>query len=97
MSNETIGRAVVRAAAFGGRECDGKISSITRIVGHSRINSDDTHKYSDVEVLEIVVDLPDPGPLQQTDLFRILQPRAHGGFEYGFDVLAQVEATLASG
>jgi len=35
--------------------------------------------------------------LRQADLFRIMQPRAYGGFEYGFEVLAQVEAALASG
>ncbi len=35
--------------------------------------------------------------MRQADLFRILQPQAFGGFEYGFDVFAQVVATLASG
>jgi resorcinol 4-hydroxylase (FADH2) len=35
--------------------------------------------------------------MRQADLFRILQPRAYGGFELGFDVFALVEATLASG
>ena len=35
--------------------------------------------------------------MRQADLFRIMQPQAYGGFEYGFDVFAQVEATLASG
>jgi resorcinol 4-hydroxylase (FADH2) len=30
-------------------------------------------------------------------LFRIMQPRAYGGFEYGFDVMAQVVAVLGSG
>jgi alkylation response protein AidB-like acyl-CoA dehydrogenase len=35
--------------------------------------------------------------MRQADLFRVMQPRAFGGFEYGFDVFAQVEATLASG
>jgi alkylation response protein AidB-like acyl-CoA dehydrogenase len=35
--------------------------------------------------------------LQQADLFRIMQPRAYGGFEYGFDVFAQIEAAVASG
>ena len=65
-------RAVIRAAAFRGHEFDGKVSSIARIVGQSRINSDDPHKFSDVEVLEIVVDLPDPGPLvvgEQVDVY----------------------------
>ena len=35
--------------------------------------------------------------MAQADLFRVLQPKAYGGFEYGFDVFAQVEAALASG
>jgi alkylation response protein AidB-like acyl-CoA dehydrogenase len=35
--------------------------------------------------------------MRQADLFRVLQPRHYGGFEYGFDVFAQLEATLASG
>lgn len=35
--------------------------------------------------------------MREADLFRIMQPRAYGGFEYGFDVFAQVEAVLASG
>ncbi len=35
--------------------------------------------------------------MRRADLFRIMQPRAYGGFEYGFDVFAQIEATLASG
>jgi resorcinol 4-hydroxylase (FADH2) len=35
--------------------------------------------------------------MRQADLFRIMQPQAYGGFEYGFDVFAQVEAIIASG
>ena len=35
--------------------------------------------------------------MRQADLFRIMQPRAYGGFEYGFDVFAQVVAAIASG
>jgi resorcinol 4-hydroxylase (FADH2) len=35
--------------------------------------------------------------IRQADLFRLMQPQAYGGFEYGFDVFAQVEAMLASG
>jgi alkylation response protein AidB-like acyl-CoA dehydrogenase len=35
--------------------------------------------------------------IRQADLFRIMQPRAYGGFEYGFEVFAQIEAALASG
>ena len=35
--------------------------------------------------------------MRQADLFRIMQPHAYGGFEYGFDVFAQIEAIIASG
>jgi resorcinol 4-hydroxylase (FADH2) len=35
--------------------------------------------------------------MHAADLFRVLQPQAYGGFEYGFEVFAQVEAALASG
>jgi len=35
--------------------------------------------------------------MRAADLFRVLQPQAYGGFEYGFEVFAQVEAALASG
>jgi alkylation response protein AidB-like acyl-CoA dehydrogenase len=35
--------------------------------------------------------------MRQANLFRIMQPRAYGGFEYGFEVFAQIEAVLASG
>jgi resorcinol 4-hydroxylase (FADH2) len=35
--------------------------------------------------------------MRQADLFRVMQPQAYGGFEYGFDVFADIEAVLASG
>jgi alkylation response protein AidB-like acyl-CoA dehydrogenase len=35
--------------------------------------------------------------MRQADLFRVLLPRQYGGFEYGFDAFAQIEAALASG
>ncbi len=35
--------------------------------------------------------------MRQADLFRVMQPRTFGGFEYGFEVFAQIEAILASG
>jgi HlyD family secretion protein len=67
-----VGQAVlVRAGAFHGREFDG-VSSIARVVGPSRINSGDPRKFSDVDVLEVLVDLPNPGPLvvgEQVDVY----------------------------
>jgi len=56
-------RVLVRAAAFRGREFDGKVSAVARIVGPGRINSRGSRKFNDVDVLEVVVDLPEPGPL----------------------------------
>src|SRR5690349_13200781 len=35
--------------------------------------------------------------MREADLFRIMQPQAYGGFEYGFDVFSRVVATIASG
>jgi alkylation response protein AidB-like acyl-CoA dehydrogenase len=35
--------------------------------------------------------------MRQADLFRVMQPRAYGGFDYGFDVFAQIVAAIAAG
>jgi resorcinol 4-hydroxylase (FADH2) len=35
--------------------------------------------------------------MRQADLFRVMQPRLYGGFEYGFDVFAQIVAAIANG
>ena len=35
--------------------------------------------------------------MRRADLFRVMQPKAYGGFEYGFEVFSQIEAILASG
>ena len=59
-----VGQSVaVRAAAFRGRDFDGKVLSVARIVGPSRINSGDPRRINDADVLEVVINLPNPGPL----------------------------------
>jgi alkylation response protein AidB-like acyl-CoA dehydrogenase len=35
--------------------------------------------------------------LREAELFRILQPRAYGGFEYGFDVFVEIVAAVGRG
>jgi alkylation response protein AidB-like acyl-CoA dehydrogenase len=35
--------------------------------------------------------------MREAELFRILQPQAYGGFEYGFDVFAELVATIGRG
>jgi HlyD family secretion protein len=78
VSEQDLGRirlgqsVLVRAAAFHGREFGGKVSSVARVVGPSRINSADPRKFNDVDVLEVLVDLSDPGPLvvgEQVDVY----------------------------
>jgi HlyD family secretion protein len=56
-------RVVMRAAAFRGREFDGTLATIAGVVGPGRINAHSPHKLNDVDVLEVVVDLSNPGPL----------------------------------
>ena len=58
-----IGQAVsVRPAAFRGREFAGKVYSIAPLVEASR-NSRGQRNQSDVDVVEVLVDLAEPGPL----------------------------------
>src|SRR5262249_54418958 len=35
--------------------------------------------------------------MREAGLFRVLQPQAYGGFEYGFDVFAELVATIGRG
>lgn len=49
--------AVVRAAAFPGREFTGTVSSIAPIAEPARIGSTGEHKPADIEVVNVVVDL----------------------------------------
>jgi HlyD family secretion protein len=68
-------RVLVRAAAFRGREFDGKVSAIARIVGPGRARG--PRKFNDVDVLEVVVDLSSPGPLvvgEQVDVYFSSEP-----------------------
>jgi HlyD family secretion protein len=65
-------RAVVRAGAFPGREFEGTVNSIAQIVGPGRISARGPRRLSDVDVLEVVVALTDPGPLvvgMQVDVY----------------------------
>jgi HlyD family secretion protein len=56
-------RALVRSTAFRGREFVGKVSSVAQILAPGRINSRGARKQTDVDVLEVVVDLADSTPL----------------------------------
>lgn len=56
-------RAVVRSDAFPGRDFDGTVASIAQSLAPSRIGQKGPRKLSDVDVLEIVVDLAGQTPL----------------------------------
>jgi HlyD family secretion protein len=63
---------IVRANAFSGREFAGKVASIAQIVGPGGNTSRGPRKLTDVDVVEVIVDLPDPGPLKigmQVDVY----------------------------
>jgi len=59
-----IGQAVlVRPAAFRGREFAGTVSFIAPLVERGRDNARGQRNVTDVDVVEVLVDLADPGPL----------------------------------
>lgn len=63
---------VVRANAFSGREFAGKVAAIAQFVGSGGNASRGPRKLTDVDVVEVIVDLPDPGPLKigmQADVY----------------------------
>jgi HlyD family secretion protein len=65
-------RVVVRAEAFRDREFAGKVAAIDQVVGPGRISARGPRKLSDVDVMEVVVDLTDSGPLvpgMQADVY----------------------------
>lgn len=72
---------VVRANAFRGREFEGKVASIAQIVGPGGNSSRGPRKLTDVDVVEVIIDLTNPGPLtigMQADVyFRNGSPQSH--------------------
>jgi HlyD family secretion protein len=65
-------RVAVRADAFRDREFEGKVATIGQLVGPSRMSARGPRKFSDVDVMEVVIDLTDPGPLvsgMQADVY----------------------------
>ena len=75
-------RVVVRADAFRGREFEGRVASIEQIVGPGRINARGPRKFSDVDVMEVVIDLADAGPLvsgMQVDAYFSSEPPMRTG------------------
>jgi HlyD family secretion protein len=66
-------KVIVRANAFPDREFEGKVLSIARYVGPGRLSSPgQRNKLTDIDVMEVVIDLTDPGPLavgMQVDAF----------------------------
>lgn len=55
--------ASVRADAFPGREFEATVASIAPLVGPARLNSRSPGNRSDIDAVEVVIDLAQPGPL----------------------------------
>src|SRR5262249_19261553 len=55
--------ALVRAAAFRGRDFAGKVALIAPLVEPGRLNARGQRNVTDVDVVEVLVDLAEPGPL----------------------------------
>lgn len=63
---------VVQAHAFRGRDFAGTVASIARLVGPGAISGRNQRKLTDVDVVEVMIDLTDPGPLavgMQADVY----------------------------
>jgi HlyD family secretion protein len=59
-----VGQAVsVRAAAFPGREFEGRVSSIAPLVEAGHLDARGTRNQTDVDVVAVMVELTRPGPL----------------------------------
>jgi HlyD family secretion protein len=59
-----VGQAVtVHAAAFPGRDFEGRVSSVAPLVEPGRLDARGTRNQSDVDVVEVMVDLVGPTPL----------------------------------
>jgi alkylation response protein AidB-like acyl-CoA dehydrogenase len=66
------------------------LSRAREISAHVRARAEQTE--TDRRIADDVIDR-----MREKGLFRILQPQAYGGFEYGFDVFARVVATIGQG
>jgi HlyD family secretion protein len=74
--------ALMRASAFRGREIAGKVSSIAPIVDAGRINLRGQRNMTDVNVVEVVIDLTEPGPLavgMKVDVYFRMEGDVTGG------------------
>jgi HlyD family secretion protein len=64
LGNVKVGQPViVRADAFGNREFAGKVSFIAPLVERGRLSARGQNSQTDIDVIEVQVDLTDPGPL----------------------------------
>jgi resorcinol 4-hydroxylase (FADH2) len=73
------------------------IPSVTELLGRaSRIATIVRERALDTEkARQVPADVV--AMMRDADLFRIMQPRAFGGFEYGYDAFVETVATIASG
>lgn len=90
-----IGQNVsVRALAFPKREFVGRVASVSKLVGPGGHYSRGPRKLTDVDVVDVLVDLIDPGPLtvgMQTDVYFRNEPPKTGQAPPGNAQAAQLQ------
>ena len=76
--------AIVRSDAFQGKDFEGKVSSLAQALGPSRLGQRGPRRPTDVDVLEVIIDLSGQPPLlpgMRVDVF--LKADAGGGAARG--------------
>ena len=89
--------AVMRSDAFPGKDFEGKIASLAQTLGPSRLGQRGPRKPTDVDVLEVLIDLLGQPPLlpgMRVDVF--LRPEATAGPPSGLQQQSAVGAPRAN-
>ena len=89
--------AVVRSDAFPGKDFEGKIASSAQTLGPSRLSQRGPRKPTDVDVLEVLIDMLGHPPLlpgMRVDVF--LRPEATAGPPSGLQQQSAVDAPRAN-
>ena len=89
--------AIVRSDAFPGKDFEGKIASLAQILGPSRLGQRGPRKPTDVDVLEVLIDMvgqPALLPGMRVDVF--LRPEATAGPASGLQQQSAVSAPRAN-
>ena len=89
--------AIMRSDAFPGKDFEGKVASLAQALGPSRLGQRGPRKPTDVDVLEMLIDLVGQPPLlpgMRVDVF--LRPEATAGPASGLQQQSAIGAPRAN-